>query len=187
MFTSDSQVVLCARNKGHKISSMSTEQLIYSTAIGAGIPAPVASLMVAQSKHETANYTSNFFKRYNNAFGYSFVPGAKWQLPEGGTLADNNQKIAAYSSVYNSTMEMVDWLKRRVNDNTFPPLSTINDPAQYAFLLKKAGYYGDTLANYSAALTRFYNSSITPGTTENLVLVASIVLAGVTYYIMKDK
>jgi flagellum-specific peptidoglycan hydrolase FlgJ len=153
----------------------------------AGIPDALSRLMVAQAAHETGDFTSNFFKRYNNAFGYSYVKGAKWQLPEPGTIADNGLPIAAYASVENSTMEVVDWIKRRVNEGKFPALNTITSPEQYAQLLKSAGYYGDTVSNYLRGLKRYFDRGFEMATsTEGKILVTTIVLAGVLYYIYRD-
>lgn len=135
---------------------MATENIIYNTAINDGMPETLAKLIVAQSKHETGNYSSKFFKLYNNAFGYSYSKGSKWQLPTGGTNADNNQPIARYKSVADSTHELTDWIKRRVANGKFPKdLKSITTASQYASLLKNAGYYGDTITNYLSGLIRF--------------------------------
>jgi flagellum-specific peptidoglycan hydrolase FlgJ len=166
---------------------MKPESIIYETAMQAGIPDPLARLMVAQAKHETGNFASNFFKKYNNAFGYSYVSGAKWQLPTPGTTADNGKPIAAYASLQNSVMEVVDWIKRRVNEGKFPSLSTITTPEQYAQLLKAAGYYGDTVDNYLRGLRHYFAKGIeVADSTEGKIFVTTIVLAGVLYYIYRD-
>lgn len=121
-----------------------------------GLPPALSFLVVAQAKHETGNYTSNAFRSGNNAFGYSYVPGAKYQLPAPGAIADNGQPLARYDSLANSTKEIVDWIYRRKNEGSFPSnLATITDPAQYANLLKSAGYYGDTVLNYTNGLLRY--------------------------------
>lgn len=123
------------------------------TAVNDGMPVTLASFIVAQSKHETGNYSHRFFKVGKNAFGYAYVKGAKWQLPKGGPNADNGIPIAQYASVENSVHELTDWIKRRQKSGKFPKdLTTISTPQQYATLLKNAGYYGDTLSNYTAGL-----------------------------------
>lgn len=139
---------------------MTIDELIYKTARAGtnnnpGLPPALAALVVAQAKHETGNFTSNFFKRYNNAFGYSYYPASPYQIGA-GTVADNGLKIAAYAAVQDSVKELIDWLYRRVNDGKFPALDTITTPEKYAGLLKSAGYYGDTLQNYTAGLKRFF-------------------------------
>lgn len=168
---------------------MTPQQVIYSTAIGGGMPPILAALMVAQAAHETGNFTSRFFKEYNNAFGYSYA-GSKYQLGP-GPLADNQQPIARYASVQDSTLEIVAWIKRRQQEGKFPSdLSAITSPDQYAGLLKAAGYYGDTLANYAAGLKRYY-TAVMEMIRENAepfsVMVGGVLLVGVAWAIMKKK
>lgn len=161
-----------------------TEQKIFDTARAGGMPVTLSLLLIAQAKHETGNFTSNFFRQYNNAFGYSYVAGGRWQLPGGGSVADNGQPIAAYASVENSTNEIVDWIKRRQSQGKFPAdLNTITSPDQYASLLKNAGYFGDTLANYAAGLRSFF---ATPAGNFSIAL-GGLMLVGVAYYMTKKK
>jgi flagellum-specific peptidoglycan hydrolase FlgJ len=142
---------------------MSIEDRIFNQALkgsnfNKGLPPVLSSLLVAQAAHETGNFQSNFFKNYNNAFGYSYVPGGVYQSGA-GTLADNGQPIAAYKTIEDSTKEVVDWIYRRVKEGKFPAdLYTITTPEQYAQLLKAANYYGDTLQNYAAGLKRFFTA-----------------------------
>lgn len=132
-------------------------QVIQETALEAGFPPVLSSLIAAQAAHETGNFTSRFYREFNNAFGYSYYPGSKWQLPSPGDIADNGAPIAAYRSIQDSTGEIIDWIKRRQKEGKFPgDLSTITTPAQYAELLKKAGYYEDKLENYSRGLATWY-------------------------------
>lgn len=130
-------------------------QALQGTPNNPGVPAALAELLVAQSKHETGNYTSAFFRNYNNAFGYAFYAGSDYQAGA-GTVADNGRPIAVYGSVNDSTMEVVDWIYRRYREGKFPDLKTIRTPEQYAALLKSAGYYGDSLDNYLRGLKRFF-------------------------------
>lgn len=158
-------------------------QATAGTPYNRGVPAVLASLMVAQAAHETGNFTSNFFRNYNNAFGYSYFRGSPYQSGS-GTLADNGLPIAVYRSVEDSVKEVVDWIYRRQKEGKFPAdLGTIRTPEQYAKLLKDAGYYGDTLANYTAGLKRFFVAVIEelkkPGTQTAgaifLILVAWLI------------
>ena len=166
---------------------MSAANIIYNTARNAGFPDLLSRLLVAQAQHETGNFTSNFFKRYNNAFGYSYVRGGKWQLATPGTVADNGQPIAAYKNVENSTMEVVEWIKRRVQEGKFPALDKIDSPQVYAELLRNAGYYTDTLDNYRRGLVSFFNAGVNFATsTEGKILVTTFIIAGVLYYIYTD-
>lgn len=159
---------------------MTIEERIFQTAKNgtsinpAGLPDSLANLVVAQAKHESANFTSNFFKKYNNAFGYSYVSGGRYQLPGGGTKADNGIPIAAYSSVEDSTREIVDWIYRRRKAGTFPiNLGSITTPEQYAQLLKDAGYYGDSLSNYLRGLKNFFSDSPVKATAGTIVIAVA--------------
>jgi len=166
---------------------MNEAQFIYQDAMKRGVPDLLARLLVAQAQHETGNFTSNFFKKYNNAFGYSYYAGSDWQLPAGGTIADNGQPIAAYASVADSVGEVVAWIRRRIVQGKFPAMDKITSPEQYAKLLKDAGYYGDTLANYQRALVKFFGSAgQMVSENKDLIFVTTLVLAGVVYYIYKD-
>lgn len=148
------------------------------TPVNPGLPVGLANLLVAQAAHETGNFTSRFFRDYNNAFGYSWA-GSRYQTGP-GPAADNGQPIGVYASVADSTREIVDWIYRRQKEGKFPAdLSTITTPDQYAQLLKNAGYYGDTLSNYTAGLRRFFTNIVAEISTPSglgLVAIASILI-----------
>ena len=124
--------------------------LSYLTGKGFTNAAVLARLAVAQSKHETGNYTSAVFKNNNNAFGYKYYPGSDWQL-KAGTLSPEGNSYAKYSSVENSANEIAAYINRRKTLFSF-----VNDADSYARVLKTEGYYGDSLANYSRGLNTFY-------------------------------
>lgn len=135
---------------------MNWDQLIFDTAIEDGMPERLALFIVAQARHETGNYTHRFFTDYKNAFGYAWVAGNDvWQLPDPGTTADNGWPIARYGSVDRSVHELTSWIKRRQQEGKFPAdLSQITTAEQYSSLLKSAGYYGASLATYTAGILR---------------------------------
>lgn len=140
----------------------------------AGLPLDLAELVVAQARHETADFTSRIFREQNNAFGYSYS-GSRYQVG-GGAIADNGLQSAIYPTPENSVKEIVDWIYRRRNEGVFPnDLSTITTPQLYANLLKRAGFYGDTVANYTAGLLRYsgYDEPITAGVNWLLVLLGA--------------
>lgn len=147
------------------------------TSKNAGLPDALARLMLAQSKHETGNYTSNLFRKYNNAFGYSYS-GSQYQIAAGSN-ADNGLPIAAYSSIEDSARELVDYIYRRRAAGQFPALDTITTPEQYAALLKKVGYYGDTETNYLQGLKRWF-TPVTVAAGGGLLIVAAIA----AYYLL---
>lgn len=160
---------------------MTNDELIISTAIADGIPDTLAILMAAQARHETGNYTHRFFTTGKNAFGYSYVKGAKWQLPTPGPTADNGAAIAQYATVQNSVHELTDWIKRRQREGRFPgDLSTITNETQYATLLKKAGYFGAPLQIYIdgiARALRLMGQVVISPAGGSLILLAILVVA----------
>jgi hypothetical protein len=138
-----------------------------------GLPPTLSDLLVAQSKHETGDYTSNAFLKDNNAFGYSYVPGGVWQIGP-GIIADNGAAVARYATIEDSTSEMVDWIYRRIAKGVFPAnLNDIQTPVQYAHLLKAAGYYGDTFENYVEGLRRWFVRN--PEVINSGLLVAGLI------------
>lgn len=130
---------------------MDPGQTIYNVLRGAGIPDPLSSFVVAQARHETANFTSNVFRTCNNAFGYKAVFGAPncSQAPEGGSYEK-------YPAINDSALEIARYLFRRESDGTFPDLASITSLDQYAALLKSAGYYGAPLLEYQSGLRRWF-------------------------------
>lgn len=161
------------------------ENTIYNTAVADGMPSALAKLIVAQSKLETGDYTSNFFLNYNNCFGYSCVPGGQWQSGC-GTLADNGISIAAYSSIENSTHEITHWIRRRQAEGKFPAdLNEITTADQYSLLLKNAGYYGASLADYTAGVLYWFNR-LPPLAVAVIGTSTLIVGALVAYLFRKD-
>ena len=129
---------------------MTTDERIFNELQSEGIPQILATIIVAQARHETANYTSNVFKSCNNCFGYGYVgqntARSCLPKPEGGTYA-------GYNSIEDSVRELVLWIRRRQAEGKFPKdLSAIVTPDQYATLLKNSGYYGDSITNYANGL-----------------------------------
>lgn len=140
---------------------MTTEQTIYNTAAGDGMPSKLAEIMVYQSQVETGNYTHPFFTLGHNAFGYSYDKSSKWQLDKGGPKADNGVAIAQYAKVEDSVHELTDWIKRRQATGAFPAdLNTITTPAEYVDLLKKANYYQAPESSYLAGIMTYFNAAV---------------------------
>lgn len=138
---------------------MSYESIIYRAAVSQGFPGSLANLIVAQAKHESANFTSNVFRQNNNPFGYKYVGQS---LATRGTPAPASEggNYARYVDVSYATLEIVKWIQRRQNETKFPrDLSTITTPKQYAQLLKNAGYYGASVTEYAAGLARWISDS----------------------------
>ena len=144
----------------YPMTSKQIGSLIYATAFADGMPAVLCSLIEAQSKHETDDYTSNAFLKNNNCFGYKYVSGAKWQAGSGITSTEHDP-YAAYKDIPDSVHELTAWIKRRQYEKKFPVnLNDIQTPEDYAELLKKCGYFGDPIGNYISGLTHFLKTDV---------------------------
>ena len=143
---------------------MTNEQKVYSTALNNNIPGPLALLIVAQSKHESNDYTSAVFLDCNNSFGYKAL-NASQSCP----LHPDYKK---YSNIEESTLEIVNWIGRRLNEGNFPPLDEITTAEQYAQLLKDNGYYGDSVYNYTNGLLNWFKSNISIVTGSGILIAA---------------
>lgn len=148
---------------------------VYETALSDGIPNALALLIVAQSKHESANYTSSIFLDCNNSFGYKVFGNAM--------ACPGHSDYEMYNSIVDSTHEITSWLKRRVNDGSFPDLSTITTPQQYGTLLYSAGYFTDNPINYINGLIAWYEPDI-PGYINPFWIVGGMALV---YFLSKRK
>jgi len=111
-----------------------------------------ADFVIAQAKHESANFTSKVYLANNNPFGMK-VPSVRGFLGTQGTPAPAGEgKNMFYARYENDTVAFKDFLKwlRAVR---FPvDLDTVED---YAKALKDKKYYGDTVANYTKALKKW--------------------------------
>lgn len=122
------------------------------------MPSLLASFITDQSGHETDGWTSAIFVDCNNGFGYKWIGQSTALGP-----CSKHPAYAAYSSIEQSTHEMILWIKRRQADGSFPAdLNQIKTPYDYAYLLKYGSpfyqYYEDPLEVYEAGLIRFANS-----------------------------
>lgn len=164
------------------VSSVIYEQARRGTAYNPGLPDRLALYLVAQACHETGNFTSPIFEDDNNAFGYSYVPGARYQ--EGpGRMADNKQYAAHYSNVRDSVRELVDWIYRRRDEGKFPAdLRAVTSLAQYVSLLKRSSYFQDREENYLRGSQSCYESLVLaygPAPSVSLILSGLLLAAGV--------
>lgn len=146
-------------------------QIIFNTSRADGVPLELSELIVSQARHETGNFTSNVFKNDNNAFGYKYVPGARYQVSKGTPIGD--WYYAKYQSLEDSTHEITAWIKRRQSEGVFPAdLRLIKTAEQYASLLKQANYYEDTVSNYLEGLKRWLRSMPNENSVSILIVAA---------------
>lgn len=133
----------------------SYDQLIYDTAISQGFTPTAAKLVVAQSRLETANYTSAVFKLNNNTGGMKFVgqknatrgslaPSSErsYSCKSGGACS-NSDHYAKFSSVADSAADVIVRLYNKTMGGVTPDqLKNAKTPEEFARLLKKRKYYG---------------------------------------------
>jgi uncharacterized FlgJ-related protein len=158
------------------------QQIIYDTAMKAGLSDTTAKLLVGQSAHETGNWTSNAYKNHNNGFGYTYYAGSKWQTGNKGLIADNNQPVADYKTLSDSTNELVDWLKRRQAEGKFK-IDDLNTPEKYAKALKDNAYYGASYGTYLKGMISGIQKWAGNLTTTKKVGIGSVLILGTIFYI----
>ncbi len=119
--------------------------------------AVLSRLMVAQSKYETANYTSHVLQANKNAFGYKYYRGSIYQIgigtPASGFDASGNLDggtYGLYRDVADSAREVADWIGRRKAD-----FINADSPTMYAVALDHNDYYGEDVYRYAAGLQKY--------------------------------
>jgi uncharacterized FlgJ-related protein len=129
---------------------MTIDQQIYNTAIEQGFNPIAAKLIVAQARFESADYTSNVFKKNNNTSGVKFI-GQKNAVQ--GTLSPEGNYYAKYNTIQDSLNDKIVRLYNiRMRGVTPEQLKNAKDAAEFARLLKQRGYYGSSEAEYAAGL-----------------------------------
>jgi flagellum-specific peptidoglycan hydrolase FlgJ len=148
------------------------DNLIYTIALQNGFNDKSAKIIVAQARLESANYTSNVFKKNNNAFGMKFI-GQKYATK--GSPAPVNERVknpnanvnfyAKYNNVGDSAKDLIERLLNITRNGVTPEmLKNTTSPEQYATLQKKRGYFGGKVEDYAKNL-RSILKRITPETT----------------------
>lgn len=117
--------------------------------------AALESYLIAQAKHETANFTSNVYNKDNNMFGMKRALRRPQNATQGLASPDPEpyKYYARFSSDSESLRDMINWLRF----NRFP--TQVSSVDEYAELMKSKGFYGDTVANYANGLRRWISQS----------------------------
>jgi flagellum-specific peptidoglycan hydrolase FlgJ len=100
--------------------------------------------IIAQSKHETANFTSDVFKRANNAFGMKnpHIRNSVGFVVEGDSYRH-------YSSFAESVKDLLLWMEF----TNFP--QRVDGVFDYVSALNQRGYFEDSLENYLEGVKRW--------------------------------
>lgn len=120
---------------------------IYKYLTTLGMNRELALYIIAQSLHESGNYTSPLAVKYNNLFGMK-QPQRRETLSKGPTP----NGYASYDNYLDSVGDLLLWLKEFNSPEAF------DGPLQYVSFLKSKGYFEDTLTAYNAAVVKHYNS-----------------------------
>lgn len=166
------------------------DNIIYTVALNNGFNDKSAKIIVAQARLESANYTSNVFKKNNNLFGMKFI-GQK--LATKGSPAPVNERTknpndninfyAKYSSPEDSAKDLITRLLNITRNGVTPTmLKNVTTPEQYATLQKKRGYFGGKVEDYARNL-RSILKRITPETT--FATLTPLILLGIFFLVYK--
>jgi uncharacterized FlgJ-related protein len=178
------------------------DQLIYDTAIKQGFSPTAAKFVVAQARFESADYTSNVFKANNNTSGMKYIGQS---LATRGTLAPKNERSATcqaggacrdsdhyakFRSIQDSANDKIVRLYSITKGGVTPSqLKSAKTPEEFANLLKRRGYYGDSESVYANGLkAKLLRIQVVEFVTKNrnvLLLGAGLII--LAYYVYKNK
>ena len=105
-----------------------------------------SKLILAQSKHETGNFTSPLFIINCNCFGMR--PAQERQAEQ--LNYKSNDAYAKYDSIEQSVRDLALWMQA-VNFIWY------DTPEAYCAELQKHGYFTDSLENYTNNVKYYYN------------------------------
>jgi hypothetical protein len=135
------------------------EQTVYSTAIAEGASDSFARILIAQLKHESADFTSHVFKTDNNPMGMKMPSVRKTPYIAGKGLQPPGKEGATPYAHYNNLSDAVKDLFNWLNYNKIN-WKVITSVPVYAELLRQKSYMGNTQEAkniYIAGLTRYLN------------------------------
>jgi hypothetical protein len=120
------------------------DQMIYNTAIANGFNPQGAKIIAAQARFESADYTSSVFKANNNTSGIKYI-GSKQKNAQQGTLSPEGDYYAKFDTIQDAINDKIVRLYNLTMGGVTPKqLKDTTDPTEFATLLKKRGYYGNT-------------------------------------------
>jgi len=107
-----------------------------------------ADVILAQAKHESANFTSKVYRDNNNPFGMK-TPSKRPFLGTQGSKASDGGYYARYLNDSEAFKDFLLWLSYNNIPNNFTTIE------QYVSAIRSKGYFTDTLDNYINALKRW--------------------------------
>lgn len=113
----------------------------------AGYDPALAKMIVAQSRHETGNYTSKLFLDWNNPWG--MMHPLKRTTASAGA---NPSGFATYENLDDAARDYVYYLQALGYNQSYP------DVRAFVSELKKKGYFEDNLTTYMSSVNSIYKS-----------------------------
>lgn len=126
---------------------------IIGAVINSGYGIEIGTIIAAQARHETANYTSKLCRNSNNFFGMKVPTKRKSPYIIGASILstpprnEGKTPYASYNSAGDSAKDLIHWLEYSKTD-----FSAIKTPKAYAAMLKRKGYYGAPQSEYEKSL-----------------------------------
>lgn len=105
--------------------------------------------IIAQAKHETANFTSKVYAVDRNAFGIKFINSANQKNAVKGLLSPEGNNYARFNSETDSLIDLF----RIFEIKKFPV--NVGSASEYAAALKERGYFTGDLVVYQKALEKW--------------------------------
>lgn len=183
------------------------DQIIYNVAIKEGFNPKAAKLIAAQARFESADYTSNVFKKNLNTSGMKFIGQKKQPLATRGTLAPKSEQsesckkggtcfdgdhYAKFASVEDSAKDKIQRNFARTMGGVTPEqLKAVTTPEEFARLLKLRKYYQDDERVYAnglrAKLLRVQVAEFVSKNRNPLLLGVGLIILAFSMYLYKNK
>jgi len=127
----------------------------------------LADCALAQASFESADFSSSVYAADNNAIGYKYYAGSKWQSGA-GLQSPEGDNYASYASIVDCANELADWIHRRAVD-----FQDVNSVEGYADTMVQDGYAGATPQAYESGLLSYYSPSPAQGLSNTPPLLPS--------------
>jgi hypothetical protein len=180
------------------------DKIIYDVARKNGFSDISSRLIVAQARFESADYTSNVFKKNFNTSGMKFTGQP---LATRGTLAPpsersercnkegvcvNGDYYAKFASVKDSARDKIERNFAKTMGGVTPEqLKNVKTPEEFAKLLKQRKYYQDSVDVYTRGLkNKLLRVQVVEFVNKNrnsLTLGLGLLILAASYYMYKSK
>jgi uncharacterized FlgJ-related protein len=114
------------------------------------LPKFTVDLIVAQSKHESGNYTNKLTKLHNNIFGRHYSKYDTLALGDGGE-AEGHTRFARYKSIADATNSQYKYFLRKKYSLDW---YNVDD---FVKELKSKNYFEDKTDNYKKSINKLLN------------------------------